>query len=311
MSAHRNLSNLTTESSNPRSVAIDSLDALEIVRLINREDLLVAEAVGRAEQSIARAVDAVAESFRTGGRLIYFGAGTSGRLGVLDASECPPTFNSPPELVVGLIAGGDIALRRAVEGAEDNPAAAREDLQKLKLTPRDCVFGIATSGRTPYVLGGLRYAREIHSKTIGLACNAASDMGELCDIMIEVIVGPEIISGSTRMKAGTATKLVLNTITTGAMVLIGATYGNLMVDLRATNTKLQSRALRLVCMLTGLDSSTATCLLSAAEQRVKVAVVMHHRQTDCRTACHLLEQAGGQLRAVVGNVPIITPDSLD
>ncbi len=309
MNDSASLSRLTTEGRNANSSAIDSLGTLEIVRVINQEDCLVADAVGRAENSIAQAVDAVIHSFQAGGRLIYLGAGTSGRLGVLDASECPPTFNSPPDLVVGLIAGGDGALRRAIEGAEDNPTAAEDDLRQLALSSRDCVLGIATSGRTPYVIGAMEFARGIGATTIGLACNRDSDMVPHCDVMIEAIVGPEIISGSTRMKAGTATKLILNTITTAAMVRIGKTFGNLMVDVRATNSKLQARSIRLVRMLTGLDDAAAIELLVRADQRVKTAVVMYHRQTDCSTAKQLLEAAGGQLRKIVGNISIIDPVS--
>lgn len=295
------LSRLTTESANPKSARIDALDSLSIVRLINDEDRQIADAVGQAAASIASAVDVVVEVFQHGGRLVYIGAGTSGRLGILDASECPPTFNSPPEMVVGIIAGGDRAIRCAIEGAEDDPLGAQTDLERIDLTANDCVFGIATSGRTPYVLGGLQFARKIGARTVGLACNTDSEMTPLCDCLIEVVVGPEIVSGSTRMKAGTATKLVLNSVTTAAMIRIGKTYGNLMVDLRASNTKLIARSLRLVSILTGLSSEESEQLLSKADKSVKTAIVMHHRGVDLAAAQELLRLAGGRLRQVIGD----------
>jgi N-acetylmuramic acid 6-phosphate etherase len=293
---------LTTEGVNAASAEIDALEPLEIVRLIQREDRAVLDAVAAAEEEIALAVALVERAFRAGGRLLYIGAGTSGRLGVLDASECPPTFRTPPEMVVGLIAGGDGALRRAIEGAEDDPQLAVADLQAAKVEARDCVMGIATSGRTPYVLGGLAYARQCGARTIGLACNHGSPLQDVCELLITAVVGPEIVSGSTRMKAGTATKLILNTITTSAMIRIGKTYGNLMVDLRATNQKLQARSRRLVRILTGLDESAAAALLKEARDAVKPAAVMHHRQVGVEEAERLLAEAGGVLRAVIGSV---------
>lgn len=299
------LATLTTESRNPRSTDIDRLHPLEIVRLINREDRLVIDAVAAAELQIARTIELVEEAFRGGGRLIYMGAGTSGRLGVLDASECPPTFSTPPEMVVGMIAGGDGALRRAVEGAEDNPDGGAEDLKNIGLTFRDVVVGIATSGRTPYVLGGLAYARQISATTIGVVCNAGSEMEPLCDVIICAVVGSEIVSGSTRLKAGTATKLILNSITTAAMIRLGKTYGNLMVDVRATNNKLIARSRRLVRMLTGLDDLQADQLLERAGGVVKVAIVMHHRAVSSDAAEDLLKHAGGHLRKVIGEVPVV------
>src|SRR5262245_12476373 len=227
------MSHMTTEARNPASDKIDTLSPLEIVRLMNAEDARVAEAVGREAESIARAVEVIADRLRGGGRLVYIGAGTSGRLGVLDASECPPTFSTPPEMVIGLIAGGYGALTRAVEGAEDHRESAVTDLNAIGFSPNDVLVGIATSGRTPYVIGGLEYAREIGACAIGLACNDGSAIADSADLMITPVVGPEVISGSTRLKAGTATKLVLNMLTTGTMVLLGKTYGNLMVDLKA------------------------------------------------------------------------------
>src|SRR5439155_13452920 len=220
------MSRMTTEARNPASEKIDTLSPLQIVRLMNAEDARVAEAVGREAESIARAVEVIANRLRADGRLVYIGAGTSGRLGVLDASECPPTFSTPPEMVVGLIAGGYGALTRAVEGAEDHPERAVEDLKKINFAAGDVLVGIATSGRTPYVIGGLKYARQVGAFAIGLACNDGSALADVCDLMITPVVGPEVISGSTRLKAGTATTLVLNMLTTGAMVLLGKTYGN-------------------------------------------------------------------------------------
>ncbi len=304
MSDSHPLKHLTTEQINPNSVGLDSLDALQLVKLINSEDRVVADAVATAAETIAAAIDCVVECLRSGGRLIYIGAGTSGRLGVLDASECPPTFSTPPGLVVGIIAGGDKALRTPIEGAEDSLDQAAEDLAAIGLNGRDCVMGIASSGRTPYVIGGLRFARMLGCATLGHTCNAASAMESECDILITTVVGPEVVSGSTRMKSGTATKMVLNTLTTATMVRLGKTYGNLMVDLRATNTKLVLRSQRLVARLTGLDADQATKLLSEANGEVKSAVVMHHRQVDRASAQELLAQAGGQLRAVIGDVSI-------
>ncbi len=298
----QSISRLTTEAINPKSVNLDTLDALSLVKLINSEDQLVADAVLAAADSIASAVECVVDRLQKGGRLIYIGAGTSGRLGVLDASECPPTYRTPPSMVVGLIAGGDTALRTAVEGAEDSLTQASEDLRAIQLNHLDCVMGIASSGRTPYVLGGLRFAREIGCATLGHTCNASSEMTSACDILITTVVGPEVISGSTRMKSGTATKMVLNTLTTATMVRLGKTYGNLMVDLRATNSKLVQRSERLVMTLTGLAQADAADLLKRSRGEVKAAVVMHHRHVDYQQAVMLLAQANGQLRAVVGNV---------
>jgi N-acetylmuramic acid 6-phosphate etherase len=290
------LSHLTTEAHNPASREIDSLPAIEIVRLINRQDAEIAAAVAREAESIAQAIDVIAERFRRGGRLIYIGAGTSGRLGVLDASECPPTFSTPPEMVVGLIAGGRDALVRAIEGAEDHPELGERDLIEAKLSAGDVVVGIATSGRTPYVIGGLQYARRVGATTIGFSCNEACDLRRHCQIMIAPIVGPEVISGSTRMKAGTATKMVLNMLTTGAMVRIGKTYGNRMVDLRATNEKLARRSARLVTELAGVDAAEAERLLAHCGGEVKTAIVAHRQRLDPEAARKRLADAGGQLR---------------
>ena len=286
----------STEARNTASGTIDSLSALQIVELMNSEDAMVAAAVRTQSTSIAAAIDVVAEAFRNGGRLIYIGAGTSGRLGVLDASECPPTFSVPRSMVVGLIAGGPSALTSAIEGAEDRAEQGRADLENISLTARDIVMGIAASGRTPYVLGGLQFAREIGATTIGFACNDDSALIPLSDIMIAPVVGPEVITGSTRLKAGTATKMVLNMLTTGAMVRIGKTFGNLMVDLTATNEKLRDRSQRIVSDLTGLSSEAAQKILSECSHQVKTAIVVHHRKLTPEAAREQLKQCNGHLR---------------
>ncbi len=301
--AGSSLQHLTTEGSNPASEAIDTLSPPEMVRLINREDAGVAEAVGKEADVIARAVEIIADRLRRGGRLIYLGAGTSGRLGVLDAAECPPTFSAPPEQVVGLIAGGPSAMFRAAEGIEDYPQHGRTDLAELRLSPRDVVVGIATSGRTPYVVGGLEYAKSIGAAAIGLTCNETSELDSVANVIIRPIVGPEVISGSTRMKAGTATKLVLNTLTTGAMVLLGKTYGNLMVDLRATNTKLIDRSRRILVALTALADDEAEKLLAQCDGELKTAIVSCQRGVSPADARELLDAAGGHLRVALDNGP--------
>ena len=290
---------LTTEAPNAVSQNIDTLSAIEIARLMNAEDAKVAEAVGRELASIAEAIETIADRLHSGGRLIYFGAGTSGRLGVLDASECPPTFSTPPEMVLGLIAGGDVAIRRAVEGAEDHPEFAVNDLKQIRLSSKDVVVGIATSGRTPYVHGGLQYAREVSAYSIGLSCNDSSALADVADLMITPVVGPEIITGSTRLKAGTATKMVLNMLTTGAMVLLGKTYGNLMVDLKATNEKLKIRSRRIVAALTGLTEEQAEQQLAACGGELKTAVVAYKRNLSPESARRLLDQADGHLRTAL------------
>lgn len=290
------IDHLTTEARNPASYAIDSLSALEIVQLMNQQDAQIAAAVETQAEVIAQAVEVIADRLRRGGRLIYMGAGTSGRLGVLDASECPPTFSTPPEMVIGLIAGGEKALTRAVEGAEDFPEYGRRDLIEAELSSNDVVVGIATSGRTPYVIGGLDFANETGAFTIGFSCNADCQLHEHTELMIAPVVGPEVISGSTRMKAGTATKMVLNMLTTGAMVRLGKTYGNLMVDLRATNAKLALRSQRIVAELAEVDPAQSQTLLDRCGGEVKTAIVAHKCSVDPETARQLLESAQGQLR---------------
>lgn len=290
------LHHLTTESRNPASEAIDTLTAAGIVDLMNAEDATIATSVGKQRDSIAQAIEVIADRLRGGGRLIYIGAGTSGRLGVLDASECPPTFNTDPRQVVGLIAGGQTAMFRAIEGAEDSPDAAVADLKGLELSRKDVLVGIATSGRTPYVIGGLRYAQSNGTYAIGLSCNADAALAKCADLTIIPVVGPEVISGSTRLKAGTATKMVLNMLTTGAMVLLGKTYGNLMVDLRATNQKLTERTRRIVSMLTDLTEADSQALLDRCNGELKTAVVVHVCGLSAEEARKQLQQVGGHLR---------------
>ena len=293
------MDHLTTEQNNPESVAIDQMDPIQIAMLMNREDLKVVAAVERVLPEIARAIETVTERVKAGGRLIYIGAGTSGRLGVLDASECPPTFNTPPALVVGLIAGGHRALTNAIEGAEDNRQAGEEDLRGVELDAKDVVCGIATSGRTPYVLGGLAYAQSLGAATLGVTCNEVSELTEVSDVLIAPVVGPEILSGSTRLKAGTATKMVLNMISTGTMIRIGKTYGNWMVDLRATNVKLKDRSIRIVSGITGLDRQRAESLLARCDGEVKTAIVSQALGVEKIEAQERLKAAAGRLRKAI------------
>ncbi len=290
------LEQLTTEARNPLSVELDSLSALEIVQLINSEDARVALAVEAVSAAIAAAIDIIADRLGQGGRLIYIGAGTSGRLGILDAVECPPTFNTKPELVQGLIAGGQEGLVRAVEGAEDSRDAGQEDLQKLALGDLDVVVGIAASGRTPYVIGALDYARRSGAFAIGFSCNQGAELTHHADLNIIPVVGPEVLSGSTRLKAGTATKMVLNMLTTGAMVRMGKTYSNLMVDLRATNSKLSERAKRIVATLTGRSRREAGELLQRCDGEVKTAVVVQSLGISPQAARARLDSVQGHLR---------------
>ncbi|HEX4415533.1 MAG TPA: N-acetylmuramic acid 6-phosphate etherase [Lacipirellulaceae bacterium] len=293
------LEHLTTEARNPASEDLDGLTAQQIVQLINAEDAKIAAAVAEQSDAIAQAIDVIADRLENGGRLIYTGAGTSGRLGVLDASECPPTFNTQPWQVVGLIAGGYTALTTAVEGAEDNPDLGAQDLKKLNLSKGDVLVGIATSGRTPYVMGGLQYAQSIGAFTVGVSCNRDSQMAAHCNIDIAVVVGPEVVSGSTRMKAGTATKMVLNMLSTGAMIRLGKTFGNLMVDLRASNTKLFDRARRIVRAVTQLSPSESERLLNECNGEVKTAIVSYDRGVSADEARQLLGASHGHLRSAL------------
>jgi N-acetylmuramic acid 6-phosphate etherase len=293
-----------TERRNPRTASIDLASSLEIVDLINAEDKRVPDAVATQRQQIARAVDLAEATFRRGGRLFYVGAGTSGRLGVLDASECPPTFGSDPEMVQGIIAGGLPALTRAQEGAEDIVKNGALVMDEHKVGDKDFVIGIAASGTTPYVRAALERAVELGATTGIVACSPPPpDLVERVDVAILPIVGPEVVTGSTRMKAGTATKLVLNTITTGAMIRLGKTYGNLMVDLRATNNKLVDRSQRIVMEVCGVSREEATRLLESAGKSVKLAIVMHKRKVSREQAEKLLAENGGVVRRVTRDAP--------
>ena len=292
-----------TEQRNPKSTKIDKLDVLGIVDLINNEDRLVAEAVSDEREAIARAIELVEKALRAGGRLIYVGAGTSGRLGVLDAAEMPPTFGVDPERIHGVIAGGYQALVRSQEGAEDHPEDGAEAITNLDVGQRDFVLGIATSGSTPYVHGALSRARELGARTGFLLCTSppAALLSEH-DVVIAPLVGAEVITGSTRMKAGTATKLVLNTITTGAMVRIGKVYSNLMVDLQVTCEKLRDRGERILSELLNLDQPAAAALLDRASGDVKTALVMAHLDIDREEALKRLDAAGGVVNMVIGGL---------
>ena len=290
------LTSMITESRNPASADIDSLPALDMLRVINREDQTVALAVEKTLPQVAQVVDAVAQAFRLGGRLIYIGAGTSGRLGILDASECPPTFGTPAEQVVGLIAGGHKAILKAVENAEDNRELAVSDLKALNFSEKDVLVGIAASGRTPYVLGGMEYALSLGATVAAVSCNPDSEMSRLAGIAITPVVGPEVITGSSRMKAGTAQKLILNMVTTGAMIRSGKVYGNLMADVEATNAKLVERQKRIVMAATECDRATAEQALAACDGHCKTAIVMILAQLSAGDAKALLAQHQGFIR---------------
>ena len=296
----KNRSKLTTEQRNPRSRDIDRLTSLEIVDIINAEDALVARAVGTERKAIAAAVDLIAERFREGGRLFYVGAGTSGRLGVLDASECPPTFGSPPSMVQGIIAGGRRALVRSAEGAEDHASDGAAAIDAKKITKRDTVVGIAACGLTPYVLGALKRARRLGAATVMLTCNPETASLLRVDVTINPLVGPEVVTGSTRMKAGTATKLVLNMLTTAAMIRLGKVYDNLMVDLRASCDKLRDRSERIVMELTGLTRRQSAKLMVDAGGGVKLAIVMHFRGVTRTQAAKILKESNDSLRRAIG-----------
>ena len=289
------LDQLPTEQRNPNTSQIDRLSTLEMVRRINDEDKKVAFAVEKELDSIAAAVDAIYEALKSGGRLIYCGCGTSGRLGILDAVECPPTFSTDPEMVQGVIAGGEPALFRAVEGAEDNADGGREDMVKLKLECRDILVGIAASGRTPYVLGAMAYAKEIGAVTVAVTCNKQSQMNALADISIGVEPGPEVITGSTRLKSGTAQKMVLNMLSTGAMIRLGKVYGNLMVDVKPTNEKLVRRCVTIVCEATGEPEGKAVQALESCDYHCKTAIVMLLCGKSADEARALLHRADGRV----------------
>ncbi|KAA8999912.1 N-acetylmuramic acid 6-phosphate etherase [Affinibrenneria salicis] len=294
-----NLSSLISEMRNPETMDLDTLSTLELVTRLNQQDDMVAPAVRLTLPQVAQAIDAATASLQAGGRLIYMGAGTSGRLGVLDAAECPPTFGVPHGRVIGLIAGGPDALLRAVEGAEDDENLGRRDLQALTLTERDMVVGLAASGRTPYVIGGLRYARMLGCRTAAISCNPASPIAGAAAIAISPLVGPEALTGSTRLKSGTAQKLVLNMLSTGVMVKLGKVYQNLMVDVKATNVKLVDRACRIVTEATGVTPEEARHALDQTDYEAKPAILMVLSGIDAQEARRRLEQHGGYLRAAL------------
>ncbi len=290
------LSTLITEQRNPNSMNVDSLSALEIVQLMNEEDKQVPLAIEKCLPQIAQAVERIVAAFQQGGRLVYIGAGTSGRLGVLDASECPPTFGVSPEIVKGIIAGGERALRHPIEGAEDSKTQAVVDLQTIQFSSKDVLVGIAASGRTPYVIGALEYAKSLGSVTVSIASNPNSAMANIVDIAIDTVVGPEVLTGSSRLKSGTAQKLVLNMLTTTSMILMGKCYQNLMVDVQASNEKLKARAIRIVMQATDCDKALAEETLKQADQNAKLAIMMILSGLDRAQAEALLEKHHGKLQ---------------
>ena len=290
------LSTLITEQRNPNSMNVDCLSALEIVQLMNEEDKQVPLAIEKCLPQIAQAVECIVAAFQQGGRLVYIGAGTSGRLGVLDASECPPTFGVSPEMVKGIIAGGERALRHPIEGAEDSKAQAVVDLQTIQFSSKDVLVGIAASGRTPYVIGALEYAKSLGSVTASIASNPNSAMANIVDIAIDTVVGPEVLTGSSRLKSGTAQKLVLNMLTTASMILMGKCYQNLMVDVQASNEKLKARAIRIVMQATDCDKALAEETLKQADQNAKLAIMMILSGLDRSQAEALLEKHQGKLQ---------------
>ncbi|MFH0274113.1 N-acetylmuramic acid 6-phosphate etherase [Vibrio jasicida] len=295
------LSRLVTESRNPASAEIDTLSTIEMLQVINQEDQKVAIAVQAVLPQIAQTVDVITAAFANGGRLIYMGAGTSGRLGILDASECPPTYGTHPDMVIGLIAGGHQAILKAVENAEDNAQMGQDDLKTLNLTQHDVVVGIAASGRTPYVLGGLEYAKSVGATTASIACNPACAMAEAADIAILPVVGAEVVTGSSRMKAGTAQKLVLNMLTSGAMIRSGKVFGNLMVDVEATNAKLIQRQTNIVVEATGAPKEEVEKALEACERHCKTAILMILADLDAEQAKSRLTEHNGFIRAALNN----------
>lgn len=293
------LTHLVTESRNPNSEQIDNLSTLDMLKVINNEDKKVAFAIEQQLESIAQAVEAISHAFKHGGRLIYCGAGTSGRLGILDASECPPTYGTKPEMVMGLIAGGHTAIFKAVENAEDNTQFCIDDLNAIDFNQRDVLVGIAASGRTPYVIGGLEYANQLGAVTVAVSCNPHSEIARIAKIAITPVVGPEVVTGSSRMKAGTAQKLVLNMLTTGAMIKMGKVYGNLMVDVEATNQKLIERQINIVMQATDCDRQQAEQALSQSQRHCKTAIVMILGHLNANDAKALLDQNGGFIRQAI------------
>ena len=294
------INKLPTEQRNPNTMDIDRLSTLEMLRRINDEDKKVAFAVERELESIAKAVDVIYEALKNGGRLIYCGCGTSGRLGVLDAAECPPTYSVSPDMVQGIIAGGEKAMFKASEGAEDSAEGGRADMKAIGLCARDVLVGIAASGRTPYVLGAMAYAHELGAKTVALTCNKASEMNAAADIPIGVETGPEVITGSTRMKSGTAEKMVLNMLSTGAMIRLGKVYGNLMVDVMPTNEKLVRRAISIVSTAASADEEEARRTLESCGFSVKTAIVMLKLGLSAEDANARLAESGGVVAKALG-----------
>ncbi|MCT8634746.1 N-acetylmuramic acid 6-phosphate etherase [Glaesserella parasuis] len=291
----KTLGQLITEQHNPNSMQIDTLSAYEIVQIINNEDKQVPLVIEKVLPQIAQAVEKIVEAFQQGGRLVYIGAGTSGRLGVLDASECPPTFGVSPEMVKGIIAGGERALRHPIEGAEDNKEAGKQDLQAVEFSQKDVLVGIAARGRRPYVLGALAYAKQLGATTVSIASNPNSAMSQIADIVIDTVVGAEVLTGSSRMKSGTAQKLVLNMLTTASMILIGKCYQNLMVDVQASNQKLVARAIRIVMQATECSREIAETTLVLAENNAKLAIMMILADLDKDGAEQLLSQQQGKI----------------
>lgn len=300
------LTALTTERRNPHTMNLDEMSPLEIAQTMNQEDEQAVLAVRKVLPEIATAITWATESLKAGGRIIYIGAGTSGRLGVLDAVECPPTFGVSPDTVVGIIAGGERAFTIAQEGVEDSPTLCEEDLKKKNLSSKDIVIGLAASGRTPYVIYGLQYARSIGCKTVAIACNLHSQVGKAADLAIEPVPGPEVLTGSTRLKAGTVQKLILNMISTGSMVGIGKVYQNLMVDVQQTNEKLKVRAQNIVMDITDCTRETAAESLEAADGHVKTAIVMILNGCTSEEAAEQLQKAGGHIRQAIQSKALVS-----
>lgn len=291
-----NLNAMVTEGRNKNSMSIDTLSTLELVKVINEEDKKVAIAVEAELNNVAKSIDKIVDSFKNGGRLIYIGAGTSGRLGILDASECPPTYGTSPEMVIGIIAGGEKAILKAVENAEDNEELCVEDLKKINFNKKDVLVGIAASGRTPYVMGGLKYANNLGATTVGISCNPDSIIAKTASIAISPIVGPEVVTGSSRMKAGTAQKLILNMLTTGSMIKMGKVYSNLMVDVEATNLKLVERQGKIVIDATGCSKEEAEVALSKCDRHCKTAIFMILSGKNVEEAKEILKRNEGYIR---------------
>lgn len=293
------LQKIATEQRNPNTMNIDTLSTLDMVKLINREDHRVADAVGEVTDKIAQAVDVIAEKLAAGGRLIYCGAGTSGRLGILDAVECPPTYSTDPETVQALMAGGYGAIFKAVEGAEDSKELGVEDMKNIHFSQKDVLVGIAASGRTPYVMGCMEYAKQLGAPTVAVTCCPGSELDQFADIGIAPAPGPEVVTGSTRMKSGTAQKMVLNMLSTGAMIKLGKVYGNLMVDVKPSNEKLIRRCVTIVCSAAECTEAEATKALEDCDYRPKVAIVMVLRGVNADTACAMLQKAEGRIAKVL------------